>query len=312
MPPAPLHLRGLVAPAFTPLRVDGSLDLGRVDKQAEHLVRQGVVAVFVCGTTGEGPSLTVPERQQLCERWRAVAGSHLPAIVHVGDTSIAAARALSAQAQKTGAAAIAAVPPFYFKPESVEDVVDCCAEIASAAPDLPFYYYHIPGNTGVRVPMTELLEAGAARIPTLAGLKFSDDDLMDFGQCVASFGDRYDLFYGRDEMLLPAMSIGARAAIGTTYNFAAPLSRRMIEAFDKGDLATAQKLQAQSRALVAAIQRHGGLPAMKATMRLAGIDCGPCRLPLKTLNDEQVQALRHDLDSRGLFPLIRPEGSPSR
>jgi N-acetylneuraminate lyase len=135
---------------------------------------------------------------------------------------------------------------------------------------------------------------------------------MDFGRCVALAGNRYDLFYGRDEMLLPALSIGARAAIGTTYNFAAPLYRRMIQAFDGGDLETARTLQAKSRDFVALVQAHGGLPAMKAVMSFAGVDCGPCRLPLRTLDGRQIASLREDLETSGLFPVIRPEGSEAR
>jgi N-acetylneuraminate lyase len=311
MPTAPLHLRGLVAPVFTPMHADGSLDLGGVERQAERLLARGVAAAFVCGTTGEGPSLSVPERRQLVGRWCAAAGK-LPVIAHVGDTSIAAAKELAEHAQRCGAAAIAAVPPFYFRPGGVGDALACCAAVASAAPSLPFYYYHIPGNTGVRIPMADLLEAAARAVPTFAGLKFSDDDLTDFGQCLALAGDRYDLFYGRDEMLLPALALGARAAIGTTYNFAAPLYRRMIDAFDRGDLATARTLQGQSRDLVAAAQRHGGLPAMKAIMHLAGVDCGPCRLPLRTLDDHQTDLLQRDLEEGGLLPVIRPEGSATR
>jgi N-acetylneuraminate lyase len=294
------------------MHADGSLDLAAVERQAEHLVSQGIIAAFVCGTTGEGPSLSVPERRQLFERWCQVAGKTLPVIAHVGDPSIAAAKELAEHAQRSGAAAVAAVPPFYFRPSRVDDVLACCAAVASAAPGLPFYYYHIPGNTGVRFAVAELLEAAARTVPNFAGLKFSDDDLMDFGQCVTLAGDRYDLFYGRDEMLLPALSVGARAAIGTTYNFAAPLYRRMITAFEKGDLAAAQALQATSRDLVAAIQPHGGLPAMKAAMSLAGVDCGPCRLPLRTLDERQIELLRDDLEAAGLLAVIRPEGSATR
>jgi N-acetylneuraminate lyase len=294
------------------MRADGSLDLAVVERQAGQLVSQGVVAAFVCGTTGEGPSLSVPERRQLVERWCAVVGESLPVIAHVGDTSIAAAKELAEHARRSGAAAIAAVPPFYFRPSRVDDVLACCTAVASAAPGLPFYYYHIPGNTGVRIPVADLLEAAARTIPSFAGLKFSDDDLMDFGQCVALAGDRFDLFYGRDEMLLPALSVGARAAIGTTYNFAAPLYRRMIHAFESGDLAAARALQASSRDLVAAVQAHGGLPAMKAAMSLAGVDCGPCRLPLRTLDERQIESLREDLEASGLISLIQPEGSPTR
>ena len=103
MPPSPLNLKGLVAPAFTPMRADGSLDLDGVGRQAKHLLAQGVAGVFVGGTSGEGASLTVQERRELTERWCAAAGT-LPVIVHVGDASVATARALAAHAQETGAA----------------------------------------------------------------------------------------------------------------------------------------------------------------------------------------------------------------
>ena len=297
----PLNLRGLFAPVFTPLRPDGSLDLSRVESQAEALAAQGVVGVFVCGTTGEGPSLTTQERRQLAERWCGVAEGRLPVVVQVGHTSIQEAKALAADAQGSGAAAVACLPPFYFKPSGVDDLVDWCAAVASEAPGLPFYYYHIPSLTGVKLPMAEFLRAAEPRVPTLAGLKFSDDDLADFGRCLSFAGDRYDLFFGVDEMLLAARVLGAKAAIGSTYNLVAPLYDRMIEAFERGDLAAAQRLQSQSREMVAVFQKHGGLCAIKAAARLIRQDCGPCRSPLRTLDDRQLDALRADLDDVGFF-----------
>jgi N-acetylneuraminate lyase len=312
MPAAPLNLRGLVAPVFTPVRPDGSLDLDRVEAQADQLLQQGVVGAFVCGTTGEGPSFSVTERRQLTERWCGATRGRMPIIVHVGHTSISDARDLAVHAQRAGAAAVAALPPFYFKPSNIDDLTLWCADIASSAPRLPFYYYHIPSLTGVRLPMADFLRASERRVPTLAGLKFSDDDLADFGRCVTTFGDQFDLFFGVDEMLLPALSVGARAAVGSTYNFAAAIYRRMIAAFEQGDLSSARQSQSQSRAIVAVFQKHGGIPAMKATMGLTGLDCGPCQPPLRSLDTRQVEALRADLEAVGFFAVTRPGGPEGR
>lgn len=293
MPVEPLKLKGLVAPVFTPFRADGSLDLAVVEKQAEHLVRQGgVVGVFVAGTTGEGASLTVQERRLLTERWVAVAGGRLPVVVHVGHDCLAEAKGLAAHAERAGAAAVAAVVPYYYEYRKVMDVVACCAEIAAAAPGLPFYYYHIPGNTGVRINVTEFLVGAEGRIPTLAGLKFSEEDLIAFGRTVDAYGEHYDLFFGVDELLLPALSVGAKAAIGSTYNFAAPLYTRMIDSFRRGDVEGARTFNEQARLLAATMRNvGGGIPAMKAAMRWAGVDCGPCRLPLRTLAGQDVELL---------------------
>ena len=308
-PPMPADrtiLQGLVAPAFTPMHPDGSLNLGAVEALADHAVAHRLAGVFVGGTSGEGPALTVPERQQLLERWVAAAAGRLPVIAHVGHAAIADAQQLAAHAQGAGASAVAAVPPFYFKPADAAQIADCCARIAGGAPELPFYYYHIPSMTGVRVAMREVMEVAADRVPTFAGLKFSDSDLADFGRCVSFAGSQFGLFFGRDEMLLPALAIGARAAIGTTYNLFAPLYHLMVEKAARAELPVASRYQHHSRELITVMERHGGLPAMKAAMGFAGVDCGPCRPPLRRLDARQREALRADLELFGFSTLTRP------
>ena len=312
MATAALKLRGLVAPVFTPMHADGSLDLDRVEALAEYMWVQGVAGVFVAGTTGEGLSLSVPERQQLTERWCAVAAGQFPVIAHVGHLSLPDAKELASHAQRAGATAIAAVPPFYYEtrpPCKVQDVVSCCVEIAAAAPGLPFYYYHIPAMTHVAMNVTEFMVAASVRLPTLAGLKFSDPDLIAFARTVDLSRGDYDLFFGVDELLLPAWSVGATAAIGSTYNFAAPLYRQMIEALERGDAQAARAFNRQVRDLAWCFRVHGGIPAMKATMRLKGLDCGPCRLPLRTLADAERENLASCLQD--LLPITLPEESPA-
>jgi N-acetylneuraminate lyase len=306
MPTAALKLRGLIAPAFTPMRADGSLDLDRVEALAEHLEGQGIVGVFVAGTTGEGLSLTLSERRLLTERWCAVAAGRFPVIAHVGHACLSDAKDLAAHAQQAGATAVAAVPPFYYAPKGIEDIAACCAQVAAAAPLLPFYYYHIPANTGVEVDLIDMLEVTARRVPTLAGLKFSDADLDTYGGIVDVFGSAYDCFFGVDELLLPALSVGAKAAIGTTYNFAADYYHQLIDAFRQGNLDDARRIQNGVRGLAQVMQCRGGLSAMKATMGLLGVDCGPCRLPLRTLTDAEADSLAGDLGA--WLPVRRPGG----
>ncbi len=128
-----------------------------------------MIGAFVCGTTGEGVSLSLAERMQVAERWRAAAGPQLRVIVHVGYSCLGDAQALAAHAQSIGAHAIATVGPSYFKPSSLADLVDWCVELAASAPDLPFYYYHIPVFTGLRFSMRTFLELAAPRYPDAGG-----------------------------------------------------------------------------------------------------------------------------------------------
>jgi N-acetylneuraminate lyase len=186
----------------------------------------------------------------------------------------------------------------------VEDLVACCREVAAAAPALPFYYYHMPSMSGVAFAMADFLEAAADRIPTLVGLKFTYENLMDFGLCLRMAGGRFDVLFGRDEILLSALALGARGAVGTTYNFAAPLYLRIIEAFRAGDMKTAADIQMRAAEMIRVLARAGGgsaIPSGKALMKMIGIDCGPVRLPLVGLEPDECDRLRTDLERIGFF-----------
>ena len=293
-------IEGLVAAPFTPMHADGCIDLDTIDRHAKLLAANGVAGAFVCGSTGEGPSLTVPERMQIAERWMAGAPDALRVIVHVGHLCINDCRTLAAHAQQIGALAIGTVAPCYFKPATLDDLIDFCAEMAAAAPKLPFYYYHIPALTGVTFPMTQFLEAGAERIPTLAGLKFTDEDLMEFRQCLRVQDGRFNVMFGRDEILLAALALGARAAVGSTYNYMAPLYLRIIDAFESGDIESARADQSRAIDVISLLHKYDGA-AGKAIMKIIGVDCGPVRPPLRSLSDEHQAELRSDLERIGFF-----------
>lgn len=292
---------GLIAPPLTPFGADGEVKLDLVEAQHACLVNSGVVGAFVCGSTGEGPSLSTAERQAVAQRWREVAGERFQIIVHVGCLSVVEARALAAHAQQIGADAVAAVGPSYFRPGRVEELVEFCRQIAAGAPELPFYYYHIPALSGVYLPMAEFLPAASGRIPTLAGVKFTYENLMDFGRCAQMDGGRYRMLFGRDEILLAGLALGACGAIGTTYNFAAPLYARIVSAYQAGELEAAREDQCRAMELVAAMRQFGGVPAAKAMMKIIGLDCGPVRPPLGNLTDEQFAGLQRRLDKIGFF-----------
>lgn len=295
------HLSGLIAAPHTPFRSDGSLALDVIPLQARLLAHNGVAGAFVCGTTGEGPSLTSEERRQVAAAWMAARPPGLAVIVHVGHLSLEDARALAAHAQALGADAIATVAPSFFKPAAQAELVAWCARLAAAAPDLPFYYYTIPSMTGVSLSAADFLAAAEAKIPNLAGIKFTFENLMDFNRATTYAGGKFNVLFGRDEILLAGLGLGATGAVGSTYNFAAPLYLRIIDAFQRGDLAAARRDQARAIEFIGVLDRHGGLAAGKAAMKLIGVDCGPVRLPLRALTGADETSLRDGLERVGFF-----------
>lgn len=285
-------LHELIAATHTPFRDDGTLATDVVPAQASFLAAQGIRTVFISGSTGECHSLTHDERIALYDAW-ADAGpvNGLAVIAHVGGNSIADATALARVAAERGLSATSAMAPSYFKPGTVEALVEWCAAIASAAPALPFYFYDIPLLTGVSLPMERFVVEAIARVPNFAGIKFTNPDLVSYRRCLDAADGRVDLPWGIDETLLAALATGAAGGVGSTYNFAPALYRGLIEAFDRGDLAEAQRRQSLAIAMIDAIASTGYLGTAKALMTRLGLPVGMARAPLGNPAPTQVDTL---------------------
>lgn len=296
------QLRGLVAATHTPFGSNGELNLDAIEPQAAHLSRSGVKSVFIGGSTGESHSLTVVERLSLAKRWsEVVRGTDLQLIVHVGSNCLQDACSLASQAESLGAKAISALSPSYFKPRSLDTLIDCCTSIASSAAETPFYFYDIPVLTGVQFSMPDFLERAKPKVPSLTGIKFTNPDLMAYQKCLHAKEARFDIPWGVDEYLLAALSLGAKGAVGSSYNFAGPLYNRLIAAFESGDLAVARAEQYRSVQLIELLASYGYMAAAKATMGFLGVDVGQPRLPNAAISDEQKKSLRDGLDKLGFF-----------
>jgi N-acetylneuraminate lyase len=299
-------LTGLIAATHTPFNTQGELCLASVERLAHHLIQNEIKTVFIGGTTGESHSLTLAERLALAERWLQVTrGTPMQVIVHVGSNCLADARTLAAQAEHLGALAISALAPSYFKPRSVDMLVDCMQEIASAAPATPFYFYDIPVLTGVNLSMPDFLAMGKTRIPTLAGLKFTNPDLMAFQLCLHAESGPWQIPWGCDEYLLSALALGARGAVGSTYNFAAPIYHRLWHRFHQEDLEPARVEQYRSVQLVQLLSRYGYMSAAKCVMGMLGVEVGPARKPHSNVTAQQAIELRQELEKLGFFEWIK-------
>ena len=296
-----LFIEGLVPAVFTPLDNNGSLNLSQIEPLTEHLISAGVSGFYVCGSTGEGPSLTREERMAVAEAYINAAAGRVPVIVQVGHTSLAEAELLAQHAEQQGADALSAIPPTYFKPGSLGTLLACLEQIATAAPSLPFYYYHIPCMTSVELDVVQLLELAAQQMPNFTGVKYSTTTVFEMQACVNASNGRFNILFGCDEMLLSGLIGGAHGAVGSTYNFAAPLYQRVIQAFEQGDIATAQQEQSRAVEMVRILVEFGANPAIKAMMKLIGLDCGPTRLPQQALTPEQEDALKQRMMSIGFF-----------
>lgn len=296
------RLKGLIAASFTPMDKAGIVNLSVISKYADLMANSGMAGVFVCGTTGESHSMTTEERKKVLEQWVKVADGRFKVIAHVGSNSMFEAVELARHAQEVGADAIGAMAPCFFKPASVKDLVNFFTPIAHAASELPFYYYNMPSMTGVSLPVASFLVEGKKAMPNLVGTKFTHNNLMEMGECLALNNGEFEVLHGFDEILIAGLAFGAVAGVGSTYNYLPSVYLGIMDAMNRGDIQKARELQQQSIEVVKVIIKYGGgVRGGKAIMNLIGIECGDCRLPITPFSDKEYQELKEDLLKIGFF-----------
>ena len=310
-------ITGLIDAPFTPFNEDGSVNLAPIPQYAQMLQKNGLKGVFINGSSGEGYMLTVQERKQLAEAWMAAVrtlpvaeeaaegqpGTSFKVIVHVGSCCVRDAQELARHACEIGAWGIGAMAPPFPKIGRVEELVKYCEEIASAAPSLPFYFYHIPAFNGAFLPMVKLLEAVDGRIPNFAGVKYTFESIYEYNQCRLYGGGKFDMLHGQDETILPSLAMGgAQGGIGGTTNYNGRCLVGIIEAWKAGDLERARELQNFAQQVINVICHfRGNIVGGKRIMKLIGLDLGPNRTPFQNVTPDEESQLKRELEEIGFF-----------
>lgn len=294
---------GLIDAPFTPFDADGEVNLEPIERYARLLERNGLKGVFINGSSGEGYMLTEDERRLLAERWVSVVRPSFKVIVHVGSTCVKESRCLAEHAAAIGAWGIGAMAPPFPKVNRIAELVDYCAEIAAGAPDLPFYFYHIPAFNGAYLSMVDFLKAVDGRIPNFAGIKYTYESLYEYNQCRLYAGGKFDMLHGQDETILPCLAMGgAQGGIGGTTNYNGRCLTGILEAWAAGDLDKARELQNYAQDVINVICHYrGNIVAGKRIMKLIGLDLGRNRTPFQNMTDEEEAHMKAELEAIDFF-----------
>lgn len=238
--------------------------------------------------------MNVPERKSVAEAAASEVAGTVPIILQVGGASTEDAIELARHAANIqGIDAVASVAPVD-RPNDLDAAVEHYAAIG-ATTEFPFYVYWLMGEADKRVTADGFLRA-MGTVPNFAGVKFTDHNLYIFGQLIDRSGGAINAISGPDEMALPAMVMGAEAAIGTTYNIMPKLYLRMRAAFNDGRLEEAMDCQRCANRVIRILMEHGVLASVKAMLGWRGTPVGPPRqaAPLSAATEK---ALRADIDA---------------
>ncbi|QRX64728.1 dihydrodipicolinate synthase family protein [Dysgonomonadaceae bacterium zrk40] len=296
-------IKGLIVAPFTPFDKKGELDLAPVADYAAMLQKNGLKGVFINGSSGEGYMLTVDERLKLAEKWISVAPEGFKVIVHVGATCIKDSYHMAQHAQEIGAFGIGAMASPFPKAGRVEELVKYCEEIACGAPNLPFYFYHIPALNGVFLPMLPFLQEAEGLIPNLAGIKFTYESLYEYNQCMRYKEGKFDMLHGQDETILSALVMGgAQGGISGTGSYIGRSLVGVIDAYNSGNIEEAVAHQNYAQEVINVIARYrGNIVAGKRIMKLIGLDLGINRTPFRNISDQEEAAIKNELEAIGFF-----------
>ena len=261
----------------TPFDAGGRLDLDAVAVLARWLVDNGSEGLVVAGTTGEAPVLTDDERRDL---WRAtVEAVTVPVLAGAGTNDTAHSVHLTKEASKLGVAGVLALCPYYNRPSQAG--IEAHFRAVAGATPLPVMLYDIPIRSGRKIAHDTMLRL-AREVPTIVGVKDATSDLAGSARLVAEAPGGFELYSGEDGVTLPLLAIGAVGTVGVATHWTGRLHGRMVDAFMKGDVGEARRINTvmlPSFAFETGDEAPNPVPS-KALLRVLGLPVGECRLPM--------------------------------
>ena len=271
----PYILEGLIAATYTPFNEDGSLNIGIIRDYVDYLIDAQLSGLYVCGSTGEGVNMSVDERKQVAAAFVKAADGRVPVIVQIGANSLTDCKEMAFHAQEIGAAGISANAPSYFKVGDADVLTEYMAQLSTAAPNMPFYYYHIPRLTSVNIDILRFMELAETKIPQMAGIKYTDLKIFEFQDAMNFKNGKYQLLWGCDEMLLSALAVGAVGGVGSTYGQIPHVYKAILSAWKENRIDDARREQLKSIEFVKVLNRYGNLhSAQKVILKKMGFDLG--------------------------------------
>ena len=283
------RFRNVTIALNTPFDAKGEISLAATRNFVQYQYTKGVRSLYVCGSTGEGFLLSIPERKKILEAVVSAAPEDMTIIVHVGTAATREAVDLAAHAAETGAHATSAVPCVYYRPGE-ESIYRHWTAITEAA-DLPFFIYNIPQLTeySLSMPMFRRM----LQNERVAGIKCSSESVQDIMHFKEEGGKDFIVFNGPDEQYLAGRIMGADAGIGGTYAAMPELYLKLENLIREGRIDVALNLQRMITAFIARLCTFGSLyGTVKAIVRLDGCDIGDTRAPFLPVSSENPDVIR--------------------
>ena len=258
-----------------------------MERLLQRQMDAGIRAVVIGGTTGEAPTLTDAEKLEMFRRAKGFVGERCLIIAGTGSNNTSHSIYLSQAAEAMGVDALLVVTPYYNK--ATPEGLVCHYEAIAKAVHIPVIAYNVPSRTGVDIPVN--VYPKLAQISNLAGVKEASTDISKISKIRAACPD-FPIWSGNDDQAAAVMALGGSGVISVLSNGRPLETQAMGEAALDGDFDSAADLQIGLLPLIEVLFCEVNPIPVKAAMQLIGYDCGPCRLPLTPMGQQNLERLR--------------------
>ena len=288
---------GTAVALVTPFTEDGSaVDFAGLAALCDMQIKAGIDALIICGTTGEASTMPDAEHVQVISEAVKAAGGKVPIIAGTGSNDTRHAVHLATEAERVGADALLVVTPYYNK-TSQSGLVEHFKASASAV-DLPVILYNVPSRTAMNIDPETLLRL--APVENIVGMK--ECNFNQLNRNMSLCGSRYHYWSGEDGLVVPLMAMGGQGVISVIANVLPELTIAMTHAWLAGDHDQARRLQVELEPLIEACFCEVNPIPVKYAMNRAGLQAGPCRLPLVSISPDHAAFVDRVLVSYDLLP----------
>ncbi len=286
---------GMATAIITPTNENG-IDFEAFGKLLDWQIDEGIDAVVVCGTTGEGSTLTDEEHRAAIEFAVKRIDGKVPVIAGTGSNDTSYAVKLTKHACEVGVDGVLVVTPYYNK-ATQNGLIKMFTAIADAS-TVPVILYNVPSRTGVNIKPSTVLEL--SKHPMINAIKEASGDISQIAEVAHLCGDNMIIYSGNDDQTIPIMSLGGKGCISVLSNLLPKESSEMCRAFKEGDVKKACEMQLKYIPLISALFSEVNPIPVKAAMAKMGFCEDYLRLPLTPMEDDAREVLYKEMKNVGI------------
>lgn len=280
-------IKGSIVALVTPMTETGTVDYLGLEQLIDFHLQEQTDGLLVLGTTGESPTLSDEEEEEILRFTVEKVNGRIPVIAGAGSNATAKTVKKVQRFAELGADQLLVITPYYNK-TSEAGLLTHFKTIADAS-SLPIILYNVPSRTGMTISLPVLAEL--AKHPRIIGIKEASGEMSYTMEVAQLIDETFALYSGNDDLILPVLSVGGIGVISVWANIQPKVVHELVHDYLNGNSHSAKEKQLTHLALINALFSETNPIPVKAAMNHLGLPAGPLRLPLLALGEEKQQQL---------------------